>query len=82
MNDLIPTASVEGKILYHGVDLYGPDVDSVEVRKRIGMVFQKLQPVPEVDLRQRRLRPAGPWLEEEPRRAGRARAAHAGSGTK
>ena len=46
MNDLIPTASVEGTILYHGVDLYGSDVDSVEVRKRIGMVFQKPNPFP------------------------------------
>ena len=46
MNDLIPTASVEGQILYHGVDLYGPGVDSVEVRKRIGMVFQKPNPFP------------------------------------
>jgi phosphate transport system ATP-binding protein len=46
MNDLIPTASVRGKILYHGADLYGPDVDSVEVRKRIGMVFQKPNPFP------------------------------------
>jgi len=46
MNDLIPTASVEGRILYHGVDLYGPGVDSVEVRKRIGMVFQKPNPFP------------------------------------
>jgi phosphate transport system ATP-binding protein len=46
MNDLIPTASVEGTILYHGEDLYGPDVDPVEVRKRIGMVFQKPNPFP------------------------------------
>jgi phosphate transport system ATP-binding protein len=46
MNDLIPTASVEGTILYHGADLYGPEVDSVEVRKRIGMVFQKPNPFP------------------------------------
>jgi phosphate transport system ATP-binding protein len=46
MNDLIPTASVEGRILYHGTDLYGPEVDSVEVRKRIGMVFQKPNPFP------------------------------------
>ena len=46
MNDLIPTASVEGTILYHGTDLYGPEVDSVEVRKRIGMVFQKPNPFP------------------------------------
>jgi phosphate transport system ATP-binding protein len=46
MNDLIPTASVAGRILYHGTDLYGPEVDSVEVRKRIGMVFQKPNPFP------------------------------------
>jgi phosphate transport system ATP-binding protein len=46
MNDLIPGAKVEGKVLYHGQDLYGSDVDAVEVRKRIGMVFQKPNPFP------------------------------------
>jgi phosphate transport system ATP-binding protein len=46
MNDLIPGARVEGKVLYHGQDLYGPQVDAVEVRKRIGMVFQKPNPFP------------------------------------
>jgi phosphate transport system ATP-binding protein len=46
MNDLIPTASVEGKVLYHGQDLYDSQVDAVEVRKRIGMVFQKPNPFP------------------------------------
>jgi phosphate transport system ATP-binding protein len=46
MNDLIPGARVEGRILYHGVDLYDPRVDPVEVRKRIGMVFQKPNPFP------------------------------------
>jgi phosphate transport system ATP-binding protein len=46
MNDLIPAAAVEGRILYHGLDLYGPEVDPVEVRKRIGMVFQKPNPFP------------------------------------
>jgi phosphate transport system ATP-binding protein len=46
MNDLIPGARVEGKVLYHGQDLYGSDVDAVEVRKRIGMVFQKPNPFP------------------------------------
>ena len=46
MNDLIPSANVDGTILYHGIDLYGPEVDSVEVRKRIGMVFQKPNPFP------------------------------------
>jgi phosphate transport system ATP-binding protein len=46
MNDLIETARVEGKIYYHGVDLYDPRVDPVEVRRRIGMVFQKPNPFP------------------------------------
>ncbi|MEM9712513.1 MAG: phosphate ABC transporter ATP-binding protein PstB [Actinomycetota bacterium] len=46
MNDLIESARVEGSILYHGVDLYGPAVDPVEVRRRIGMVFQKPNPFP------------------------------------
>jgi hypothetical protein len=46
MNDLIEIARVEGTILYHGVDLYGPDVDPVEVRRRSGMVFQKPNPFP------------------------------------
>ena len=46
MNDLIRGASVEGTILYHGEDLYAREVDPVEVRKRIGMVFQKPNPFP------------------------------------
>ncbi|MBK5110700.1 MAG: phosphate ABC transporter ATP-binding protein [Thermoleophilia bacterium] len=46
MNDLIPSASVEGEILYHGQDLYGHKVDPVQVRKMIGMVFQKPNPFP------------------------------------
>jgi phosphate transport system ATP-binding protein len=46
MNDLILGARVEGTILYHGQDLYGPEVDPVEARKRIGMVFQKPNPFP------------------------------------
>jgi phosphate transport system ATP-binding protein len=46
MNDLIEGARVEGKILYHGVDLYDDRIDPVEVRKRIGMVFQKPNPFP------------------------------------
>jgi phosphate transport system ATP-binding protein len=46
MNDLIATARVEGKVLYHGQDLYDREVDAVEVRKRIGMVFQKPNPFP------------------------------------
>jgi phosphate transport system ATP-binding protein len=46
MNDLIEGARVEGTILYHGVDLYDARVDPVEVRRRIGMVFQKPNPFP------------------------------------
>jgi phosphate transport system ATP-binding protein len=46
MNDLIPSAGVSGEVLYHGEDIYGPLVDPVEVRKRIGMVFQKPNPFP------------------------------------
>jgi phosphate transport system ATP-binding protein len=46
MNDLIPGARVEGEILYHGVGLYEREVDPVEVRRRIGMVFQKPNPFP------------------------------------
>jgi phosphate transport system ATP-binding protein len=46
MNDLIPRAVVSGVVHYHGVDLYGANVDPVEVRRRIGMVFQKPNPFP------------------------------------
>ena len=46
MNDLIPSARVGGKVAYHGQELYGPDVSATEVRRRIGMVFQKPNPFP------------------------------------
>lgn len=46
MNDLIPSAKVQGQVLYHEQDLYSPQVDPVEVRRRIGMVFQKPNPFP------------------------------------
>ena len=46
MNDLIPGARVQGSIRYHGQDLYDEDVDAVEVRRRIGMVFQQPNPFP------------------------------------
>jgi phosphate transport system ATP-binding protein len=46
MNDLIPSAHISGRINYHGVDLYDSRVDAVEVRRRIGMVFQKPNPFP------------------------------------
>jgi len=46
MNDLIPTAKVEGTVLFRGQNLYAPDVDAVAVRRNIGMVFQKPNPFP------------------------------------
>lgn len=46
MNDFIETARVEGSVEYHGVDLYDPGVNATEVRRRIGMVFQKPNPFP------------------------------------
>ena len=46
MNDLIIGARVEGTVQYHGIDLYDKDVDAVEVRRRVGMVFQKPNPFP------------------------------------
>ena len=46
MNDLIPGARVEGRVAYHGVDIYAPEIDPIEVRRHIGMVFQKPNPFP------------------------------------
>jgi phosphate transport system ATP-binding protein len=46
MNDLIPGATVDGEVLYHGQDLYDKSVDVIDVRRRIGMVFQKPNPFP------------------------------------
>jgi phosphate transport system ATP-binding protein len=46
MNDVIPGTRVEGKILVDGVDIYGPETDVVDLRRRVGMVFQKSNPFP------------------------------------
>jgi phosphate transport system ATP-binding protein len=46
MNDLIPTARVEGEVMYHGININDPKIDPVMVRKNIGMVFQKPNPFP------------------------------------
>lgn len=46
MNDLIDGSRVEGKITFHGQDIYAPEVDPVELRRKIGMVFQKPNPFP------------------------------------
>ena len=45
-NDLVPSAKVTGSLQYRGHDLYGPAVDPIEVRRRVGMVFQKPNPFP------------------------------------
>ena len=50
MNDLIAGARVEGRVEYHGIDLYGPEADAGEVRRRIGMVFQKPNPFPSMTI--------------------------------
>jgi phosphate transport system ATP-binding protein len=46
MNELVPTAHAEGEVLFHGKNIYDSEVDPVEVRRRIGMVFQKPNPFP------------------------------------
>lgn len=46
MNDVIPECKVKGQVYYHDKDIYGPGVDAVEIRKKIGMVFQKPNPFP------------------------------------
>ncbi|MBA3489676.1 MAG: phosphate ABC transporter ATP-binding protein [Longispora sp.] len=46
MNDLVPGARVHGKVTYHGQDLYAPNVDPIQLRRYIGMVFQKPNPFP------------------------------------
>ena len=60
MNDTIPIARVTGKIEIDGRDIYDQSLDVVQLRARVGMVFQKPNPFPEVDLRERRLRAAHP----------------------
>ncbi|MGE0481499.1 MAG: phosphate ABC transporter ATP-binding protein PstB [Phycisphaerae bacterium] len=46
MNDLVPGSHVEGQVLFHGADVYGPGADPVDLRRRVGMVFQKPNPFP------------------------------------
>jgi phosphate transport system ATP-binding protein len=68
MNDLIPAARVEGEVNFRGTNLYAPDVDPVEVRRRIGMVFQKPNPFPKLDEQvERSLRAAAIWDEVKDR---------------
>ena len=46
MNDLIPSAKVEGQVMFDGLDIYGQGVDPTEIRYQIGMVFQRPNPFP------------------------------------
>src|SRR5687767_8753683 len=46
MNDIIPDSRVEGRVLIDGTDIYGPAIDVVQLRRRVGMVFQKSNPFP------------------------------------
>jgi phosphate transport system ATP-binding protein len=46
MNDTVPSFKLDGRVLFHGIDIYGSGVEPVEVRRRIGMVFQKPNPFP------------------------------------
>ena len=58
MNDIIAICRVTGSITLDDRDIYGRDIDVVQLRARVGMVFQEAQSVPEIDLRERGLRPA------------------------
>ena len=57
MNDLIEIFRMEGEMWFGDFNLYAPDSDPTQIRYRIGMVFQRPQPLPQVHLRKRRLRP-------------------------
>lgn len=46
MNDFVPSMSVQGRVLFHGQDIYGSGSDAIELRRRVGMVFQKPNPFP------------------------------------
>jgi phosphate transport system ATP-binding protein len=52
MHELVPNTRVEGRILFEGTDLYGPSVDPVTIRRRIGMVFQKSNPFPTMSIQE------------------------------
>jgi len=71
MNDLVPGAKVEGQVMYHGQDVYGEGVDPVRSAPAHRNGLPACEPVPEVDLRQRRLGAACARDEAGPRRAGR-----------
>ena len=72
MNDSVPGFRIEGEILYHGHDMYAGNVDRVEVRRRIGMVFQKPNPFAKSIYDNVAWAPRNLGLQARPRRAGRA----------
>ena len=74
MNDLVPGARIEGEVLYHGQDIYGSGVDPVEVRRWIGMVFQKPNPFPKSIYDNVAWGPRTLGMQQGSRRARRARA--------
>ena len=78
MNDLIPGARVDGDIEFHGQNLYASDIDAVDVRRRIGMVFQKPNPFPKSIKDNLAVRDEGQRHEGQ-RRARRGRAAPGGA---
>src|SRR5699024_11907984 len=55
MHEVVPRASVSGSVTFAGQELYAPEVDPVEVRRRIGMVFQRANPFPTIDRKSTRL---------------------------
>ena len=79
MNDPVPGFKIDGQILYHGHEIYGERVDRIEVRRRIGMVFQKPNPFPKSIYNNIAWAPAQPRLEGRPRRSRRARPARRGA---
>ena len=79
MNDLIPIARVSGSVKYHGKDLYEREVDPVEVRRRIGMVFQKPNPFPKSIYDNVAFGPRVARLEGRPRRPRRGVPAQGGA---
>ncbi len=79
MNDSITGFRLEGEVLYHGHDLYGRGANRVEVRRRIGMVFQKPNPFPKSIYDNVAWAAAQPRDEARSRRASRAGAAPGGA---
>ena len=72
MNELVPGAHIDGEVLYHDEDIYADYMDATEIRSKIGMVFQKPNPFPQVHLPERLLRPANQRVQGRRVRGSRA----------